>query len=33
VHGITAGVDDDGALRIRGERGLERVISGEVRWL
>ena len=32
-RGITAGVDDEGALLIRAGDRLERVISGEVRWL
>jgi BirA family biotin operon repressor/biotin-[acetyl-CoA-carboxylase] ligase len=32
-QGMTAGIDDDGALLIRSGDRLERVISGEVRWL
>jgi BirA family transcriptional regulator, biotin operon repressor / biotin---[acetyl-CoA-carboxylase] ligase len=31
--GITAGVDDTGALLIETAAGLERVIAGELRWL
>ena len=31
-QGVTAGIDDDGALLIRSGDCLERVISGEVRW-
>ena len=33
TQGVTAGIDDDGALLIRSGDRLERVISGEVRWL
>lgn len=32
AHGITAGIDEEGALLIRTAAGVERVISGEVRW-
>ena len=32
-QGVTAGVDDDGALLIQTEVSRERVIAGEVRWL
>lgn len=31
-HGITAGVDDTGALLIRTSAGIERIISGELNW-
>ena len=31
--GVTAGVDDSGALLIRTDAGIERVIGGELRWL
>lgn len=30
--GITAGIDDDGALLVKSGSGLERIVSGEVRW-
>jgi BirA family biotin operon repressor/biotin-[acetyl-CoA-carboxylase] ligase len=30
ISGICAGVDDDGALLVRSERGLVRILSGEV---
>jgi len=30
--GVTAGVDGDGALLVRGDGGIERIVSGEVRW-
>ncbi|HEX2444074.1 MAG TPA: biotin--[acetyl-CoA-carboxylase] ligase [Vicinamibacterales bacterium] len=34
VHrGVTAGIAEDGALLIRTDRSVERVISGEVRWV
>jgi hypothetical protein len=29
---VTAGVDDDGALLVRTERGIERIVGGEVQW-
>jgi BirA family biotin operon repressor/biotin-[acetyl-CoA-carboxylase] ligase len=32
-QGLTSGVDDDGALRVETETGMERVISGELIWL
>jgi BirA family biotin operon repressor/biotin-[acetyl-CoA-carboxylase] ligase len=32
-RGVTAGVDDDGALRVQVGGRMERVIAGEVRWL
>ncbi len=32
-RGVTAGVDEQGALLVRTAAGLERVIAGEVRWL
>jgi len=31
-QGVTAGIDDDGALLVRIGRGVERIIAGEVRW-
>jgi BirA family biotin operon repressor/biotin-[acetyl-CoA-carboxylase] ligase len=31
--GVTAGIDDSGALLVRAGRGVERIISGEVRWM
>lgn len=31
-HGRTAGIDDAGALLVRTKTGIERIISGEVRW-
>jgi BirA family transcriptional regulator, biotin operon repressor / biotin---[acetyl-CoA-carboxylase] ligase len=31
--GTTAGIDDAGALLVRTSEGLERIISGELRWL
>ena len=31
-HGTTAGLADDGALLVRTEHGIERILSGEVRW-
>jgi BirA family biotin operon repressor/biotin-[acetyl-CoA-carboxylase] ligase len=32
-HGITAGIDDHGALLVGTDTGVERVISGELRWM
>lgn len=32
LRGVTAGIDDDGALLIRTGSGVQRVISGEVVW-
>lgn len=32
-RGTTAGVDEDGALLVRVESGIERIIAGEVRWV
>jgi BirA family biotin operon repressor/biotin-[acetyl-CoA-carboxylase] ligase len=32
-RGITAGIDDEGALLIRAGASIERVVSGEVTWL
>jgi BirA family transcriptional regulator, biotin operon repressor / biotin---[acetyl-CoA-carboxylase] ligase len=32
-HGLAERVDEDGALLVRTENGLVRVISGEVRWM
>jgi BirA family biotin operon repressor/biotin-[acetyl-CoA-carboxylase] ligase len=31
--GITAGIDDDGALRVRVGDTVERIVAGELRWL
>ena len=31
-HGVTAGIDDRGALMVRTPAGVERIISGELRW-
>jgi BirA family transcriptional regulator, biotin operon repressor / biotin---[acetyl-CoA-carboxylase] ligase len=31
--GVTAGVDDDGALLVQTDDGLERIVGGEVGWL
>lgn len=31
-HGITAGIDDTGALLVRTPAGTERIIAGELRW-
>ena len=31
--GVTAGIDGDGALLVRGGDGLERLVAGEIRWL
>jgi BirA family biotin operon repressor/biotin-[acetyl-CoA-carboxylase] ligase len=33
VVGITAGVDDDGALRVSVEGRIERIVAGEITWL
>ncbi len=30
--GVTAGIDDSGALLVRSARGIERIVAGEVRW-
>lgn len=30
--GVSAGIDPDGALRVLTSEGLERIVSGEVRW-
>lgn len=30
--GITDGIDDDGALRVKTAAGVERIVSGELRW-
>lgn len=32
LRGVTAGLDTDGALLVRTDAGLERVIAGELRW-
>ena len=31
-RGITAGIDDSGALLVNGERGRERIVGGELTW-
>ncbi len=31
-HGVTAGIDDAGALLVQTASGLERIIAGEIRW-
>jgi len=31
-HGTTAGIDDHGALLVKTNAGIERIIAGEVRW-
>jgi BirA family transcriptional regulator, biotin operon repressor / biotin---[acetyl-CoA-carboxylase] ligase len=31
-HGTTAGIDDSGALLVKTNAGIERIIAGEVRW-
>jgi BirA family biotin operon repressor/biotin-[acetyl-CoA-carboxylase] ligase len=31
--GVTAGIDDAGALLVRTNAGLERVIAGEIQWM
>lgn len=31
-HGVTAGIDDTGALLVRTNVGIERIISGELKW-
>jgi BirA family biotin operon repressor/biotin-[acetyl-CoA-carboxylase] ligase len=32
-HGITAGIDDHGALLVKTSTGIERIIAGELRWM
>lgn len=32
VRGVSAGIDEDGALLARTEQGIERIVSGEVTW-
>ena len=32
-HGVTAGIDDDGALLVKTSSGIERVIAGELQWM
>lgn len=32
AHGVTAGIDDGGALLVQTDRGVERIIAGELRW-
>ena len=31
-RGVTAGIDDSGALLVNGERGRERIVGGELTW-
>jgi BirA family biotin operon repressor/biotin-[acetyl-CoA-carboxylase] ligase len=31
-HGVTAGIDDAGALLVRTASGLERIVAGELQW-
>jgi hypothetical protein len=31
-RGVAEGIADDGALLVRTARGVERILSGEVRW-
>ncbi len=31
--GVTAGIDDDGALLVKTEAGTERIVGGEITWL
>ncbi len=33
TYGITAGIDDDCALRVKTTEGVERIISGDLHWL
>ena len=32
-HGITAGIDDSGALLVKTSAGSERIVAGELRWM
>ena len=32
-NGVTAGIDDDGALLVKTTSGIERVIAGELQWM
>ena len=32
-HGVTAGIDDSGALLVTTNTGIERIIAGELRWM
>ena len=32
-HGVTAGIDDNGALLVKTSTGTERIIAGELRWM
>jgi len=32
-HGVTAGIDDNGALLVKTSTGSERIIAGELRWM
>lgn len=32
-HGVTAGIDDDGALLVKTTSGVERIIAGEMQWM
>ncbi len=33
VRGVTEGIDHDGALLVRTENGVERIIAGEIKWV
>jgi BirA family biotin operon repressor/biotin-[acetyl-CoA-carboxylase] ligase len=33
AHGVTAGVDDEGALLVDAAHGRDRIVGGDVRWL
>ena len=32
-HGVTAGIDDEGALLVKTTSGVERIIAGELQWM
>jgi len=32
-HGVTAGIDDAGALLVQTDTGVERIVAGEIRWV
>jgi BirA family biotin operon repressor/biotin-[acetyl-CoA-carboxylase] ligase len=32
-HGVTAGIDDDGALLVKTNTAVERIIAGELQWM
>jgi hypothetical protein len=32
LTGVTAGIDDDGALLVRVGEGVQRIVAGEVIW-